>query len=40
NGIGLENVKKRLELMYPARHALKVSDDDNVFRVHLEINLN
>jgi len=39
NGIGLENVKKRLELVYPEDHKLEISDDNNVFKVHLEIAL-
>jgi len=36
-GIGLENVKKRLGLLFPAKHNLKISKSQNQFDVHLEI---
>ena len=39
NGIGLENVKKRLELVYPEDHKLEITNDNNIFKVHLEITL-
>jgi hypothetical protein len=29
NGIGIENVKKRLAFIYPGRHELKLSDEGN-----------
>ncbi|MCX6234607.1 MAG: hypothetical protein NT175_07765 [Bacteroidetes bacterium] len=38
-GIGIENVKKRLQLLYPDRHHLIISDDESVFRIKLDINL-
>lgn len=38
-GLGLENVKRRLELLYPSRHRLKIQNEDNVFSVDLEIEL-
>ncbi|WP_167612054.1 sensor histidine kinase [Maribellus sediminis] len=38
-GIGVENVKKRLDLIYPGRHKLKIKDEDNAFKVHLRIEL-
>lgn len=37
-GIGLENVKRRLELIYPGRHTLAVATDENIYKVHLELN--
>ena len=39
-GIGLDNLRKRLELLYPARHILKVEDRGSSFLVDLEIELN
>lgn len=38
-GIGLENLKKRLELIYPERHQLIIDDAKNTFSIHLEIEL-
>lgn len=39
-GIGIENVKKRLELIYPGTHNLKISDNENTFKVLLQVELN
>ena len=39
-GIGIENVRKRLELIYPGKHSLKISDDKGIFKVILQIRLN
>jgi two-component system LytT family sensor kinase len=36
-GIGIENVKKRLGLLYPGRHSLQISKHDNLFNVKLQI---
>lgn len=38
-GIGLENVKKRLELLYPHQHDLKLSVSDHLYRVELLVDL-
>ena len=38
-GIGLSNVKKRLQLLYPDAYDLNVQDDENMFKVDLTINL-
>ena len=38
-GIGIENVKKRLELIYPKLHSLKISDNENIFKVLLQVQL-
>lgn len=37
--IGLENLKKRLNLLYPAAHKLKILDDEDAFLVILEVKL-
>lgn len=39
-GIGLKNVSKRLELMYPNAHQLDINADNNRYTVNLTINLN
>jgi len=36
-GIGINNVKRRLELMYPGKHQLSTTEKDNYYTVHLEI---
>lgn len=37
SGIGLENVRKRLGLLFPSRHDLKVSQDNEKFEVFLSL---
>lgn len=39
NGIGLENVKRRLQLVYPGRHELQAGPDSGKYKVNLQINL-
>jgi len=36
-GIGINNAKRRLELLYPDTHTLKVLNDGHIFEVQLEI---
>ena len=36
-GIGLANVKRRLELLYPGRHELKIDETDQTFSVKLNL---
>lgn len=36
-GIGLENVRKRLDLLFPGRHDLRINSSENRFDVFLEI---
>lgn len=38
-GIGLENIKKRLQLLYPESHHLEISTTDEQFKIKLEIKL-
>ena len=37
SGLGLANVRRRLELSYPGRYGLDVAQDDDSYRVHLKI---
>ena len=39
NGIGMENTRKRLELLYPGKHNLAIERPGNTFIVKLSINL-
>jgi len=38
-GVGLENVKRRLELVYPEKHMLSIESLDHEFTVELEVSL-
>jgi two-component system, LytTR family, sensor kinase len=39
SGIGLNNIIRRLEILYPDRHHLVVKESGSVFKVKLELNL-
>jgi sensor histidine kinase YesM len=39
-GIGIKNVEKRLELLYPEHHSLEYGEKDGVFRLEMRIELN
>ncbi len=39
SGIGLTNVRRRLELLYPNAYALDIRNETNLFSVHLELAL-
>jgi len=38
-GLGLENVRRRLNLLYPNSHSLEIDDMEKVYRVNLSIDL-
>jgi len=38
-GIGLENVRKRLELLYPLKHELKIDPTEEIYSVNLTLEL-
>ena len=38
-GIGIENVRKRLDILYPEKHRLKIDNDGEFYSVNLEIEL-
>jgi LytS/YehU family sensor histidine kinase len=37
HGVGLENLKRRLELLYPGRYALEIHNDEHTFIANLQI---
>ena len=37
-GIGLDNMKKRLRLLYPGRHELKIKSDEHSYAICLKLN--
>ncbi|MBP7808202.1 MAG: histidine kinase [Bacteroidia bacterium] len=39
-GLGIENTKKRLSLIYPGKHNLEIKDSEKDFSVHLTLTLN
>ncbi len=38
-GIGLENLKRRLQLVYPNAHTFNTSENNNIFRAELSLDL-
>ena len=38
-GIGLNNVSKRLQLLYPANHILKIESTNEIYQVYLQVSL-
>jgi sensor histidine kinase YesM len=38
-GIGIDNVKKRLEMLYPEKYSLTIKEDENSFGVNLQIEI-
>lgn len=39
-GIGLENIRKRLNLLYKDKYTLKIQNENDIFKVELQLNLN
>lgn len=39
SGIGIENVRKRLELLYPGKYSLRINHEEDVFVVTLKVKL-
>ena len=39
SGIGLQNVKRRLELSYPNQYKIKINDNPDVYFVQLDLTL-
>jgi len=39
SGIGLNNVKRRLELLYPGKHELTIVDQDGIYKVDLKLKI-
>jgi len=37
SGIGIKNVRRRLELLYPGNHTFTIKEKDNTFNVHLTL---
>lgn len=40
SGIGLNNIRRRLELLYPGKHRLNITNNGECFKTRLEIELN
>ena len=38
-GIGMNNVKRRLELLYPDSHQLRIDENANTFKIHLKLKI-
>ena len=39
SGIGLNNVKRRLELLYPGKHELNITDNNEIYKVDLKLKI-
>jgi len=39
SGIGIDNIKRRLELIFPQKHKLVISENEQEFRVNMMIKL-
>jgi sensor histidine kinase YesM len=39
SGIGLNNVRRRLELLYPGKHELNIEDENGIYKVDLKLKI-
>ncbi|HEX8314160.1 MAG TPA: sensor histidine kinase [Flavisolibacter sp.] len=39
-GVGMDNIKRRLELLYPHRYSLQITNNGNIYASHLTLNAN
>lgn len=39
-GLGMKNIKRRLELLFPSKHSLKITNENSIYLVELNIQLN
>jgi LytS/YehU family sensor histidine kinase len=39
SGVGLDIVKRRLEILYPNKHTLDIKEENNVYSIYLELNI-
>jgi LytS/YehU family sensor histidine kinase len=39
SGIGLNNVKRRLELLYPGKYNLDIKETDDLYKVDFELKI-
>lgn len=39
-GIGLKNVKRQLDLLYPSQHSLSIGRENSMYKADLQVNLN
>lgn len=40
SGIGLKNIKERLEILYPAQYRLDIAENEDIYSIQLNISLN
>lgn len=38
-GVGLENLTKRLEILYPKQHSISTMQEEDTYRIHVSVNL-
>ena len=38
-GVGLENLTKRLEILYPKQHSISTMQEEDTYGIHVSVNL-